>query len=53
MGRKVVIAGNWKMFKTQSQAVELVKALQTEVGGYDKGRRQRATKSMYSLSLSK
>jgi len=35
MGRKTVIAGNWKMFKTQSEAVELVKALQAEVEGYD------------------
>ena len=35
MGRKTVIAGNWKMFKTQSEAAELVKALQAEVEGYD------------------
>ena len=35
MGRKTVIAGNWKMFKTQSEAAELVQALQSEVEGYD------------------
>ena len=34
MGRKTVIAGNWKMFKTQSEASEFVKALQGEVEGY-------------------
>jgi len=34
MGRKTVIAGNWKMFKTQVEASELVKALQAEVEGY-------------------
>lgn len=35
MGRKTLIAGNWKMFKTQPEAAELVKALQNEVEGYD------------------
>jgi len=36
MGRKALIAGNWKMYKTQSEAAGLVSALQTEVEGYDK-----------------
>jgi triosephosphate isomerase len=35
MGRKTLIAGNWKMFKTQVEAEELVKALQAEVEGYE------------------
>lgn len=34
MGRRTVIAGNWKMFKTQSEASEFVRALQAEVEGY-------------------
>ena len=36
MGRKTLIAGNWKMFKTQAEAEELVRALQAEVEGYEK-----------------
>jgi triosephosphate isomerase len=35
MGRRTVIAGNWKMFKTQAEAAELVKGLQAEVEGYE------------------
>jgi len=35
MGRKTVIAGNWKMFKTRAEAAELVEALKREVEGYD------------------
>lgn len=35
MGRKTVIAGNWKMFKTQAEAAALIKSLQAEVEGYD------------------
>jgi len=34
MGRRTVIAGNWKMYKTQSEASDFVKALQAEVEGY-------------------
>jgi triosephosphate isomerase len=33
--RKVIIAGNWKMYKTVSEAVELVEELKMRVGGID------------------
>ncbi len=36
MMRKALIAGNWKMNKTDAEAIELAKALVAEVGQYDK-----------------
>jgi len=33
--RKALIAGNWKMNKTDPEAIELAKALVTEIGNYD------------------
>ena len=35
MGRKTVIAGNWKMFKTRQEVTETVEALRAEVDGYE------------------
>ena len=33
--RKPIIAGNWKMYKTVSEAEELVKAVVAKLGDYD------------------
>ncbi len=36
MARKPIIAGNWKMYKTQSEAADLANGLASAVGTYDK-----------------
>ena len=36
MSRKFLIAGNWKMNKTASEAVDLIEEIKSSVGGSDR-----------------